>query len=69
MAEEITLEVGGLYAQLHDRFSEDVGEQYNEQLRQQIEEIIHNFNQQVERQTEQAQAADEAQAAQLDADE
>jgi NAD(P)H-dependent FMN reductase len=58
MAQEITLEVGDLYAQLHERFGTEVGEQYDERLRQEVEEFVHKFNQEVERQREQAQATD-----------
>jgi flagellar biosynthesis chaperone FliJ len=50
MAEEITADVGDLYAELHEQYAENLGDQYSERLRQNLEEFIHNFNQQVERQ-------------------
>lgn len=61
MSTTIELEVGDLYANLHEQFKEQVGPQYEGQARQEIEEFLHNFNQQVERQMEQMeqQSADE----------
>lgn len=56
MSRTIELEVGDLYASLHEQFSVQVGENYEEQARQQFEEFLHNFNQQVEREVEQQQA-------------
>jgi len=58
MTDEITLEVGDLYAQLHERFGTEVGEQYDERLRQEVEEFVHKVNQEVERQREQAQSTE-----------
>lgn len=55
MAETIEVAVGPLYAQLHDKFSEQVGEPYDEDLRQQIESFLHQYNQSLERQIEQQQ--------------
>jgi hypothetical protein len=52
MSQEVTFEVGDLYAELHNQYSESLGKQYEEQLRQQFEEFVHNFNQQVEREQE-----------------
>lgn len=59
MSRTIELEVGNLYADLHERFSEQVGDQYDERVRREFEEFIHEFNQEVERQVEQAQAEQE----------
>jgi hypothetical protein len=56
MAQEVTFEVGDLYAELHTQYSEQVGEQYEDRLRQDFEEFVHNFNQQVERQREEVAA-------------
>lgn len=59
MAQEVTFEVGDLYAELHAQYAEQIGEQYEGRLRQDFEEFVHNFNQQVERQRDQAQAQQE----------
>lgn len=59
MAEEITLEIGDLYAELHEQYSENLGEQYSQRLRQNFEEFVHNFNQQVERQREAVESDEE----------
>lgn len=53
MSETIEIEVGNIYANLHEQFSDQIGEQYDARIRQEIEEFIHNFNQQVERAQEQ----------------
>lgn len=53
MSETIEVEVGGLYADLHRRFKEQIGDQYDEQARQNFEEFLHNFNQRIEREMEQ----------------
>lgn len=53
MAETIEIEVGPLYAQLHNRFTEQMDEQYTPQARQQFESFLHEYNQQVERELEQ----------------
>lgn len=55
MSETIELEVGDLYANLHDQFNGQLSEQYEERARQNFEEFLHNFNQQVEREVEQQQ--------------
>lgn len=55
MSRTIELEIGDLYASLHDQFSAQVGENYDDQARQQFEEFLHNFNQQVERSMEEQQ--------------
>lgn len=55
MTETIEVEVGELYAQLHEQYSANLGEQYEERVRQNAEDFLHNFNQQVERQQEAAQ--------------
>lgn len=59
MSEEITADVGDLYAELHEQYQENLGEQYSERLRQNLEEFIHNFNQQVERQRDAAAQQEE----------
>jgi ElaB/YqjD/DUF883 family membrane-anchored ribosome-binding protein len=53
MGETIEVEVGSLYAEMHEQYSNELAEQYEERLRQQTEDFLHNFNQQVERQQEQ----------------
>lgn len=58
MSETIEPEVGSLYAEMHNQYSEELGEQYEERLRQTLEDFIHNFNQQVERQQEQLSEGD-----------
>jgi F0F1-type ATP synthase membrane subunit b/b' len=55
MVEEIVIEVGSLYSTLHQRFSDQVGDEYDERARQQFEEFIHQFNQEFERSMEQKQ--------------
>lgn len=59
MSRTVELEIGDLYASLHEQFSIQVGEDYEERARQQFEEFLHGFNQQVERQVEEAQAEQE----------
>lgn len=62
MSETIEIEVGNLYANLHEQFQEQVGDQYEQRSRTQFEEFLHNFNQEVERQVEvmEEQQSDEA---------
>lgn len=52
MTQTIEIEVGGLYADLHEQFESELGEQYDAEVRAQLEDFLHNFNQQIERQTE-----------------
>jgi hypothetical protein len=59
MAEDVTVTIGNLYAGRHEQFKEELGEQYEERLRKNVEEFVHNFNQQVERQQEQAFSGEE----------
>jgi hypothetical protein len=59
MSQEVTIELGNLYAELHEQYDENLGEQYTQRLRQNTEEFIHNLNQQVERQREQAEAQED----------
>lgn len=59
MSQTIEIEVGDLYAGMHEQYSEDVGEQYDERVRAQLEDFLHQFNQQVERQQEQVQQQQE----------
>lgn len=54
MTESIEIDVGELYANLHEQYSEGLGEQYEERVRQNVEDFLHNFNQQVERQQDAA---------------
>lgn len=54
MADEISVEVGDLYANVHDTFCDNPGETYEERLRLEVENFIHNFNQQLEREREKA---------------
>lgn len=56
MSETIEVEVGALYANLHEGFEGQLDEQYTERARQTMESFLHEFNQQVERQQERAQA-------------
>lgn len=55
MSQTIEIEVGDLYANLHEQFTTEVGPQYDERMRQQTEAFLHEFNQQFERQVEQMQ--------------
>ena len=54
MSEEVTITVGELYANLHKQYKEGLEDAYEERARQTFEEFIHNFNQEMERQQEQA---------------
>jgi len=57
----IEIPVGDLYAQLHERYVDgELNEQYLAKLREENEELIHNFNQTVERQLEQAEQAEQS---------
>lgn len=49
MAETIEIDVGQLYADMHDQFKNELGEEYNQQMRQVIENNLHQLNQQLER--------------------
>jgi len=68
MAREVSITVGELYANLHERFSENLGQEYEDTMRAEVEDYLHSLNKQLERQSEQAQAHDleEGLAAQLD---
>lgn len=61
MSQTVELELGDLYANLHERFSEQIGEEYDQRARTEMEEFLHNFNQQYERQVEQIAAQQEEQ--------
>lgn len=56
MPQTIELEVGPLYAQLHERFKDQLGDQYEQQSRQEFESFLHELNQTLERQVEAAAA-------------
>lgn len=58
MPSEIEIEVGDLYENLHVQFSENIGDDYDEALRQNIENFLHNYNQQLDRQVEQQEDLD-----------
>ena len=68
MAREVSITVGELYANLHERFSENLGQEYEDTMRAEVEDYLHSLNKQLERQSEQAQAHDleEELAAQLE---
>lgn len=70
MSRTIEIEVGELYANMHEQYLDELDEQYVQRVRQQTEDFIHNFNQQVERQQEQVAQGeldlDEEQEAALD---
>jgi DNA-binding protein Fis len=53
MVSEITVEVGDLYENLHVNFSDNLDDAYERALRKNIEDFLHNYNQQLDRQTEQ----------------
>lgn len=69
MSETIEIEVGTLYAEMHERYSTEVGEQYTERVRAQTEDFLHQFNQQMERQQEQVQQQQEEEELSLSEDE
>ena len=68
MAKKIEITVGELYADLHERFSENLGQEYDDTIRAEVEDYLHTLNKQLERQSEQAQAheLEEELAAQLE---
>jgi len=68
MSQTIEIEVGDLYAQIHERYTEGAGEQYTERLRQNTEDFLHQFNQQVERQRD-AVGEGEAEEMEVEAEE
>lgn len=49
MAETIEVEVGDLYADMHDQFETELGDEYTQQIRQVLENNLHQLNQQLER--------------------
>lgn len=53
MSQTIEIDIGDLYAEMHEQYSDDLDDQYEPRLRQQVEDFLHQFNQQVERQQEQ----------------
>lgn len=59
MSKKIEIEVGDLYSELHSGFCDDLGQQYEEQARQKFEQFLHEFNQQIERQMEQAEKSNQ----------
>lgn len=59
MVETIEVPVGQLYADIHEQFEEQLGEQYMIQFRQDVEDILHSKNQQIERQQEAMEAESE----------
>jgi predicted N-acyltransferase len=65
MSETIELEVGALYAQQHERFAKELGDQYEERARKQFEDFLHQMNQRVERQNEQARVAQQDEGLEL----
>lgn len=56
MARTVELQLGELYAELHERFSENLGQEYEDTIRAEVEDYLHTLNKQLERQSEQAQA-------------
>lgn len=56
MARTVELQLGELYADLHERFSENLGQEYEDTIRAEVEDYLHTLNKQLERQSEQAQA-------------
>jgi len=52
MKEEITIEIGNLYAELHRHYENALGETYHQRVRNEFENFIHTFNQQIEREEE-----------------
>jgi len=68
MAREVSITVGELYANLHERFGESLGQEYEASVRAELEDYLHSLNKQLERQSEQAEAQgiEEELAAQLD---
>jgi hypothetical protein len=59
MREEITIEIGNLYAELHRHYERVLGETYDQRVRNEFENFIHTFNQQVEREEEMRKMANE----------
>jgi len=56
MVRTVELQLGELYADLHERFSENLGQEYEDTIRAEVEDYLHTLNKQLERQSEQAQA-------------
>lgn len=52
MSEELTVEVTDVHAQLHESLTEQLGEEYEDQLARKMENVIHDTYQAVEHQTE-----------------
>lgn len=67
MTEEATIEIGDLYANLHEQFSQQLGEDYEQAIRQEMENFLHKYNQQLDRHIEQAdQQQEEPEIAETD---
>jgi len=56
MPEEITITVGSVYAQLHENYTAQIGDAYEQRARDEFEDFIHEFNKQIERETERSLA-------------
>jgi hypothetical protein len=69
MPETIEVEVGTVYAQLHESLQATLGERYENALREELEDWIHERNKELERTQEQAMAsAEQPEPAEPDAD-
>ena len=53
MAEYVEFAIGDSFAQRHEQFRDDLGDEYDEQMRNLIENELHTITQQLERQAEQ----------------
>ncbi len=52
MAREITIAVGESFADRHDTYREQLGDEYTQRMRKLVEDEIHALTQEIERQTE-----------------
>jgi uncharacterized protein YbjQ (UPF0145 family) len=54
VAREITIAVGESFADRHDTYREQLGDEYTQRMRKLVEDEIHTLTQEIERQTEAA---------------
>ena len=53
MATMVEIPIGESFAERHEQFTEQLGDQYQERMRQLLEDEVHTVTQELERQAEQ----------------
>ena len=60
MAQEVTIAIGDSFAAKHEQFSQQLGDNYDMQIRNLVENEIHGITQRLERQAEENQIQGQA---------